>query len=132
MPLIPYADVRGLLPTQELTEVQLDAAMKLVAGWLRGAADTTALPAELTEDHPLYAAAVELVILTVTNPEGVQSRGYGPKTRTYDTENRRKVILDGVRERYRTAALAPSGSFPPASVWPDPARPERQWPTTCL
>lgn len=119
MPLIPYADVRGLLPTQELTEQQLDAAMKLVASWLRSAAGAD-VPAELADSHPLYAAAVELVILTVTNPEGVQSRGYGPKTRTYDTDTRRAAILSEVRESYRKAALSPSGSFPLPAVWPDP------------
>lgn len=119
MPLVPYADVRGLLPNQELADAQLDSAMKLVAGWLRTATRPADLPAELTADHPLYAAAVELVILTVTNPEGVQSRGYGPKTRTYATDSRRDAILLEVRETYRQAAVSPAGCFPAPEVWPE-------------
>lgn len=119
MPLVPYDDIRGLLPTQEFADTQLDAAMRLVAGWLRGATGQAELPAELPADHPLYAAAVELVVLTITNPEGVQSRGYGPKTRTYATESRREVILAQVRETYRRSAIAPAGCFPPPQTWPE-------------
>lgn len=128
MPLIPYDDIRGLLPTGELSDTQLDSAMKLVASDLRDAIKPAQLPAELTEAHPLYGAAFRLVVMDVTNPEGVQSRGFGPKTRTYDTHSRRQAILDDLRESYRQAVASPVGCFPPVQDYPDPAaRPRPRW-----
>lgn len=121
MPLIPYEDIRGFLPTQEFSEQQLAAAMKLVASDLRDAIKPATLPAELPEDHELYGPAFRLVVMEITNPEGVTSRGYGPKTRTYASSAERRAILDAVRESYHQASVAPSGCFPPPQTWPEPA-----------
>lgn len=127
MPLIPYEDVRGFLPTQDFGADQLAAAMKLVASDLRDAITPAQLPPELPEDHELYGPAFRLVVMEITNPEGVTSRGYGPKTRTYASSAERRAILDGVRERYRQAAVAPAGCFPPPQSWPEST--VAPWPT---
>lgn len=121
MPLIPYDDIRGFLPGQDFGDEQLAAAMKLVASDLRDAIRPASLPAEIPEEHDLYGAAFRLVVIAVTNPEGVTSRGYGPKTRTYSSSAERAEILSDVRERHLQATVSPAGSFPPARAYPDAA-----------
>jgi hypothetical protein len=122
VPLLNYADVRDLLPKYDLQDAQLNAAMRLVGGWLQAATGVTALPDPILPGDPLYAPAVELVKLEVVNPEQVRQTGYGPKTRTWPAEPRRNEILAELREQYRRVASAPTGSFPLPPQWPDPTR----------
>jgi hypothetical protein len=91
MPLLPLGDVRELLPQvgEAYGDEQLLVAMGLVAGWLRTATGLTVLPSEIPVDHDLYAPALELLALLVSNPEnlersesgrGVRWRSCGPDT----------------------------------------------------
>ena len=128
MTLVPMQDVRDFLPSLKLSDRQLIATDRLVAGWLRDATKQQ-LPAELPEEHPLYGAAAELTVLRAVNPEGLASVTNGPTTRSF-AENiaRRAEILAAVSPASvgSTSASGPAGVFPVAQDWPDPAeRPRR-------
>jgi len=126
MSLVPPQDVRDFLPERVINTTQLTVAMSVVAGWLRKAAGLAVPPDSLLPSDQLYAAALELTALVVANPEALLSRGMGPQQQAMPSVKRRREILDEVAEDARVAAVAPRGSFPPPSCWPDPA--ERRWP----
>lgn len=121
MPLIPNADVRALIPQEQLTDAQLATTMNLVAGWLRDATGLATIPDQTPADS-LYAPALELVALVAENPTSLASRTVGPTSRTWPQARRRDAILDRVRSSYGKAAAAPRGSFPDPPAWPDPTR----------
>lgn len=117
MSLIPdREDVRNLLPQRTLTDAQIDTAERLVAGWLRTASGRTDVDA-LADDDPLFSPALELVGLVLDNPTSLASKTVGPTSRMWPLAPRRDAILREVKLRARQ----PSGSFPCAQPWPDPA-----------
>lgn len=125
--LVDADDVRGLLPEEDLDDTQIQAAMRLVAGWLRAASGRTDV-SELADVDPLYSPALELVVLVVTNAEGLERKMIGPITKQWQRAapnllERRDAILQQVR-RLRTM---PSGNFPCAQPWPDPAYGRTYW-----
>jgi hypothetical protein len=120
--LVSVNDVRTYLSRPDITEGQVAVAGRLVAGWLRedsGGNITVPLPA----DDPLWAAAFELVVLAVTNPASIAARSAGPTSTTWPITVQRDAIRQGVRDRAQRAATGPTGSFPPAPPYPDPALP---------
>lgn len=116
MTLIELTDVRDLLPTELLTDEQLNVAMRLVAGMLKTAAGLDTLPDALADDDPLFAPALELVALIVDNPTSLTSKTAGPTSRYWPLAFRRDEILKEVKRR----AGGPVGSFPAVQSWPDP------------
>lgn len=115
--------VTDLLPQSNIPQKQLEAAMRMVAGWLKSDAGLDEPPSELTDENPLFAAAFELVVLLVTNPELLASKTVGPTGRSWPQAQRRDDIRRDVRETARRAGAGPRGSFPPPLPWPDPALP---------
>jgi len=123
MSLLPLDDVRDLLPQQStLGDPQLVVAMKLVGSWIRTATGLTDLPDPLPEDHDLYAPALELVSLVITNPENLERSEMGGRVRWWSRSPRRDAILAELHKRYRRGATLPAGEFPCAQSWPDPVR----------
>jgi len=121
MALLDTADVRGLIPEELLDDTQIDVAMRVVAGWLRRASSRTDVDA-LADTDPLWDAAVELVVMLVTNPTGLEQRMVGPVMERWQRaspglRNRRDQILDEVKSTYINR---PSGSFPCPPRDPDP------------
>lgn len=121
MPLIPLADVRNFLPGYNFTDAQLTVTMNVVTSWLKDATGQATV-ADQTPADPLYAAALELVAMTASNPDLLAAKAVGPTSRTWPLARRRQEILDAVRDGARSAATAPRGHFPPAPAWPDPTR----------
>jgi hypothetical protein len=121
MPLLPLGDVRELLPQvgDAYGDDQLLVAMGLVAGWLRTATGLTVLPTQIPLEHDLYAPALELLALLVSNPENLERSESGRGVRWWSRSPRRDHILAQLRARYRGG---PSGCFPPPRRWPDPDR----------
>jgi hypothetical protein len=113
-------DVRALLPTVAFSDEQLESTMYMVAGWLRLASRLTVLPDPLPLDHPLYGPALELVVMALTNPEGLLVKGFGPGTRRWPLEDRKASILEEIRKYYLRLGTMPSGSFPDPVPLPDP------------
>lgn len=120
--LVSASDVRTYLSRPDITDGQVLVAGRLVAGWLReDSGGPVAVP--LTEDDPLWPPAFELVVLAVTNPASIAARSAGPTSTTWPITVQRDAIRQGVRDRAQRAANQPSGSFPPAPVYPDAALP---------
>ena len=118
MTLLNPDDVRALLPQADVDDTTLDVAMRLVAGWLRTASGQTALADPLPDDDPLFAPALELVLLVVDNPTSLTSKSAGPTSQYWPLAARREEILDQVR---LMSLLQPKGEFPCVEKWPDPA-----------
>jgi hypothetical protein len=119
--------VTDLLPQYNIPAAQLDAAQRMVAGWLQSDAGLADPPADLTDGDDLFSAAFELVTLLVTNPELLASKTAGPTSRTWPVAQRRDAIRREVREAaQRAAGGAAAGCFPPAQCWPDPVWPDRR------
>lgn len=123
MALLSEEDVQNLLPQEDLTTEQIDTAMRLVAGMLMTAAGLDTPPDALADSDPLFAPALELVLLLVDNPTSLTSRTAGPTSQYWPLAPRRDAILEQVRRR-RTM---PSGDFPCAQRWPDPAYGRTSW-----
>lgn len=118
--------VTDLLPQYSIPAAQLDAAQRMVAGWLRSDADLTEPPDSLTDGDVLFSPAFELVTLLVTNPELLASKTVGPTSRSWPIAQRRDAIRREVREiAQRAAGGAAAGCFPHARHWPDPVWPDR-------
>lgn len=129
MALLASQIVKDLLPQEDLTDEQITATMRLVAGWLKKAASLPALPDGLADDDPLFPAALELTILMVSNLEGLGTLAVGPTTKQWPrtvagVRERRDAILDEVR---RANLLQPTGDFPCPQPWPDPAYGRTRW-----
>jgi len=129
MALLDSQIVKDLLPQEDLSDEQITAAMRLVAGWLKKAAGLPALPDQLADDDPLFSPALELTVLQVSNVEGLDRMTVGPTTKQWPrpvngVKERRDAILDEVR---RTFLLQPRGEFPCAQRYPDPAYGVTPW-----
>lgn len=95
------------------------SAERVAWGWLSEATGLAQRPEPVPDD--LWAWALELSALVYTNPKGLASDGAGPFVATRE-RGRREAILAAAARRYGTSR-GPSGSFPPAQAWPDPACP---------
>lgn len=134
MSLLAEPDVvTDLLPQYSIPATQLDAAMRMVAGWLSLDAGLDAPPEALADGDDLFSAAFELVVLLVTNPELLAQKSAGPTSRSWPQAQRRSpdsspsasrdAIRAEVRKRAGRAAAGPRGSFPDPRPWPDPVCP---------
>lgn len=120
MPLLAQPEVvTNLLPQYAIPPTQLDAAQRMVAGWLKSDAGLDALPSELTDEDDLFSPAFELVTLLVTNPELLAGKTVGPTSRTWPIARQRDAIREAIR--IKATSGGPRASFPPAQRWPDPA-----------
>jgi hypothetical protein len=119
MPNLVRRDARALLPQHDLPDEQVDIIIDLVRAWLLDASGLDALPDPL--DDVLWAAAVELAGLMADNPTSLMSRQTGPTGAMWPQRNQRESILNRVRSRYRAKRMAPQGSYPAPSTWPQPA-----------
>lgn len=130
MPLVPDADVRGLLPGYDVPDPQLASANKLVAGWVREDTGLGTLPDPIPDTDALYAPALELLVLAVTNPEVLASKTVGPTDRKWPVARRIDAIRRGLKARSQQAGSEPSGDFPDPFPWPDgPVFPAGGWTT---
>jgi hypothetical protein len=135
VPLLVRADVRNFLPQYDLPDSQIDTAMRLVASWLAedtGRDDLIDRLQPLPDRDPLFAAAFELTVLEVTNPDQLSASTVGPTTSSWGTVGqsaaaRKDAIRERVRQTHRAAAGQAAGCFPPAPCWPDPALPGYRW-----
>lgn len=108
-------------------EVAIDDAVlveRVVWGWLRPILGWDERPAEIPPE--LFAWALQLGAIAHENPAGLSAKTIGPFSVQY-SEERRLAILDEVaRSSLPTGPSAtahePSGDFPPAACYPDPAR----------
>jgi hypothetical protein len=112
-------NARALLPQHDLPDEQLDIVIDMVRAWLLEATGLDALPDPL--DDFLWASAVELAALLADNPASLMSRQTGPTGAMWPQRNHRESILNRVRKRYRAKRMAPQGSYPAPSSWPQPA-----------
>jgi hypothetical protein len=119
MPNLVRRDARALLPQHDLPDEQVDIVIDLVRAWLLDATSLDTLPDPL--DDVLWAAAVELAALLADNPTSLMSRQMGPTGTMWPQRNQRESILNRVRTRYRAKRMAPGGSYPAPSSWPQPA-----------
>jgi hypothetical protein len=128
MALLDQQIVKDLLPQEDLADTQITAAMRLVAGWLKDASGSDTVPDALADDDPLFSPALELTVLAVTNIEDLVHFVAGPTQKQWQRVApgllaRRDAILDRVRRH----ATLPSGDFPCAQPWPDPAYGVTRW-----
>ena len=126
--------------TEQLTAAQLgdhlqavlvpasaDIAIRRAVSWLADASgrtdlSATALPADLWGD------ALELAGIAYDNPTSRASEQVGSSATSWPIASRRDQILDAVRARYgRSRTPEPTGSFPPAPAYPDPAVGRVRW-----
>jgi hypothetical protein len=114
-------DARALLPQHDLPDEQVDIVIDMVRAWLLDATGLDALPEPL--DDFLWASAVELAALLADNPTSLMSRQAGPTGTMWSQRNQRESVLNRVRARYRAKRMAPRGSYPAPSSWPQPAEP---------
>lgn len=121
--------VKDLLPQEDLDDTQITAAMRLVAGWLKSDAGLPELPDGLSDDDPLFSPALELVVLQVSNIEGLDRVTAGPTTKQWPRPvNGVKARRDAIREQVRrTFLLQPGGQFPCPQRYPDPAYGVTPW-----
>jgi len=116
--LFSAADLAGYLHTQ-VDAAQAAVTERVVFGWIKGATNITERPDPVPDD--LWAWAVELGALQYSNPEGLRST-VSDNTGSTWAQDRREAILTSIKNAYGTGSAAqPSGSFPPAEPWPDPA-----------
>jgi hypothetical protein len=112
-------NARALLPQHDLPDEQVDIVIDMVRAWLLEATGLDDLPDPL--DDFLWAAAVELAALLADNPTSLMSRQTGPTGAMWSQRNQREHVLNSVRKRYRAKRMAPGGSYPAPSTWPQPA-----------
>lgn len=119
MAIISNEDLRAFLPQYDFADETAEVSVRLVSGWLQRATGLSPLPDPLPDD--LWADALELAGLLISNPESLASRTAGPTSRTWPLAGRRDAILARVASVYRQARSAPSGCFPPPAGWPEPS-----------
>lgn len=117
MPIIDLTDLRAFLPQYTFTDPTANVTLRLVSGWLQRATNTSPLPDPLPDD--LWADALELAGLVISNPESLASRTAGPTSRTWPLAARRDAILARVEARAKQAISAPRGCFPPPRAYPE-------------
>jgi hypothetical protein len=120
MPVLTATHIRALLPHTTVPDAQADLVIDLVYGWLKDATGNPDLPDDYTDE--VWSAALELAALVVSNPESLSQRTAGPTSQSWPMASRRDAILARVRGSHQRARSAPTGSFPPAPLWPDPLR----------
>jgi hypothetical protein len=101
-----------------VTDAEAEHAERIVWGWLQGPLGLTDRP-DTTPDN-VWAWAVELGAIYLTNPTGLAERQLGTSLRKFSSE-RRLAILGEVGEGTSTSTGRPRGCFPPAQRYPDPA-----------
>lgn len=129
MTLLDPQIIQDLLPQEDLSDAQIAAAMRLVAGWLKTDAGLSTVPDGLADDDPLFSPALELVVLQVSNIEGLYRLTTGPTAKEWPrsvngVKARRDQIRDEVR---RWSRLQPKGEFPCQPRYPDPAYGVTPW-----
>jgi hypothetical protein len=94
---------------------------RVVWGWLKPLLELTERPDPVSEQ--LFSWALELGIIFRANPEGLSAKEIGPFREQYSSERRDEIlrVAAGGGTTAPGAALKPSGSFPSARAYPDPA-----------
>lgn len=105
-----------------VTAARATVAERVVWGWLSPILGTETQPAPVPA--ALFSWALELGAIAHENPAGLTTKEIGPFREQYAAE-RRAEILDEVRGSTLAGgdgtALQPSGTFPEAPCYPDPA-----------
>lgn len=102
-------------------------AEQVVTGWLVDAIGSTPFPDPLPPQ--MFSWAIELGAIAHENPGGLYSETVGDKTTSWDRQRRAEIL--GYVKAWATGAAAPgavpspTGSFPKARPYPDPAE---RWP----
>lgn len=94
---------------------------QVVWGWLRPLLSLTERPA--TRSDELFSWSIELGAIAYANPEGLDSYSLEAESTKYSSERRQEILQDaaGGGTTPTGAALAPTGCFPAARSYPDPA-----------
>lgn len=101
-------------------------AERVVAGWLADAAGSTPIPAQLPPQ--LFSWAIELGAIAHENPGALWSETTGDKTSLWDRARRAEIlgfITTWAGGTPTGSVPSPTGSFPKARAYPDPAE---RWP----
>lgn len=115
-----------------LDDTRATEAIRVAEGWLLSATRIDPWPStDLGDTIPedLRAWCMELSALCyVNNPKSTTQRQTGGVVTAWEPTElaKREAILSAARARYNMINQ-PSGSFPPAQCWPDPAYPWGGW-----
>lgn len=120
MPNLTRRDLRAFLPQYDLPDDQVDMVILIVRGWLLEDTGLPVLPDPLGET--LWAAAVELAALLASNPESLAQKTTGPTSRSWPMAPQRDAIRNRVRKQFKAQRMAPTGGYPDAPAYPEPAR----------
>jgi hypothetical protein len=93
---------------------------RVVWGWLKPVLGAETRPDPVPAE--VFSWAVELGAIAHENPAGLSSKELGPGKAAFSAERRAEILRDADAYGGGTSALSPQGSFPPAPVYPDPAR----------
>lgn len=122
MPLFSTDDLSGHLSGLGLEPVTTDAATaieRLVWGWLKPVLGLSERPNPVPDE--VFSWAIELATIARENPTGLSYYQLGHEKMGYSVERRNEILTEASSGGRRPGNLSPTGSFPPASVWPDPA-----------
>lgn len=105
---------------RDVTETKARSIERVVWGWLKGPLGLAARPDPVPDE--VFSWAIELGAIAHENPAGLSSRQLGSSQRAFSLE-RRNEILEMARGGVpgTVTVPSPSGSFPTALDYPDPA-----------
>lgn len=120
MPNLTRGDLRAFLPQYSLPDGQLDLVILIVRSWLLEDTELDALPDPLPET--LWGPALELAAILASNPESLAQKTVGPTSRSWPMQRQADAIRDRLRRRWARTRLAPTGSYPDPTPYPEPAQ----------
>lgn len=104
-----------------VTAGEAEITESVVWGWLKPILQLDERPAQLSDE--LRAAAIELGGLVYTNPASLSDDMTGPFRKKFELGRREEILLQAANGGEPANVPAkPTGSFPPAHRYPDPAR----------
>lgn len=117
--LFDAQDLEDFLGGRRVPTDTAETAERVVWGWLKPVLGLTERPTEISDE--LFAAAVELGSIAVSNPAGLSYEYDANDVRRGYQGKRRAEILDELRTTAAAnAGRRPRGRFPKAPTWPDP------------
>lgn len=112
-------DLNGVPGISGVTSDQAGVLERIVWGWLKPVLGLTDRPDTISDE--LFSQAIELGAIAHENPSGLSSYQLGAERYGYSSERRDAILESAGTGGSATGVPAPTGSFPPARSYPDPA-----------
>lgn len=119
--LFSASDLNALPDVDDVSAEEAGILERIVWGWLKPVLGLSERPATVPDE--MFSWAIELAAIAHENPKGLTYYQLGEERSGYSAERRAQILAEVGAGGLATPR--PTGCFPPARAYPDPA--ERCW-----